>query len=285
MYKVGIICDLNYSRHFLFKSYFYSVKNLYGTPMLVKSTKDLQGIELLFIADDHYEVNKLIWQQEGFIEYCNTNDIEVVVLTNEKILNSYFPWNIDNLIRLNEIKNLYHYTIDVDDCILLGLKLNRCPMSRTVRDQIVVDINNKKDKIVFIGTTKCGKDSYQNRVLCLEKLQKMIDIDIVDPSDVRWNNYFQTIAGYRFVLSPISNGNFFPMRFYEALSVKSIPIHQVKKNTLSYYNIESKFDDCIFFEEPEEVKDKLESFTLKTSHNKLYMEDTLGMMLKKDGLL
>jgi hypothetical protein len=95
----------------------------------------------------------------------------------------------------------------------------------------------------------------------------------------------KTIAGYRFVLSPIGNGNFFTMRFYETLAVGSIPVHQIRNNTLQYYDLEAKFDDCIYFEEPLELKEKIYNFTPLVSHNKLWMEDNVEMLLKKDGLL
>ena len=95
----------------------------------------------------------------------------------------------------------------------------------------------------------------------------------------------QTIARYRFVLSPIGNGNTFPMRFYEVLLVKSIPIHQIRENTLKYYDIEAEYDDCIYFKEPEELQDKIKESTLLTSHNEFWLEDYIKKLLTEDGLL
>ena len=146
MNKVGIICDLKYSRHHLFQSYFHAVENLFGLPRVVKSVDQLYGVELLFIGDDHYSEHKKIWQNNAFIEYCNTHHIKVVALTNEKILNSYFPWNADNLKALKRFHHLHHFAIDVDDCTELGIGLNRTAPSKFFKSLIPTS-KSKLDKI------------------------------------------------------------------------------------------------------------------------------------------
>lgn len=285
MGKVGIICDLNYSRHTLFISYYYTVKNLFGSPRIVNSVDDLYGIKLLFIGDDHYYIHKDIWQSEGFIAYCNVNNIKVVVLTNEKILDSYFPWNVNNLKLLEKFKYLYHYVSDVDDCIKLGLKIHRMQPSLHFKNVMTIDAT-KKDRIVFIGKVDCPMDSYNDRKLLLEKIKKVIEIDIIDVTKgIEWEKYLQITAGYRFALSPFGVGNFFPMRFYEALLVKSIPIQQIKENTLQYYDVEATFDDCIFFQKPDEIPEKIQNCTLKSSHTKVWLEDSLKKRLEEDHLI
>lgn len=279
---VGIIFDTTYTAHHLFYSYFFSVSNIFGLTKNVKTLKDLDGIEMLFIGDDHFESHKKVWQQEGFIEKCNADGIKVVVFTNERILESFFPWNKDNLIKLKKFKNLYHYAIDVDDCKKLGLKLNRQSLSRTFRDEISFKDIEKKNKVVFIGRTN-GK-SYRERRIILDYIQKVIEVDIIEAKIPEWEDYMRTIAGYRFVLSPIGNGNFFPMRFYEALAVYSIPIHQVRENTLDLYDIERGYDDCIFFSRPKDIKAKIQNCTLTRSHNMIWMEDNMETLFNQDNL-
>lgn len=281
MNVVGIICDLEYSRHHLFRSYYYSVKNLYGLPKRVKGIEDLQGLRLLFIGDDHYGPHKEIWQGKGFIEECNKRSIHVVVMTNERIMDAFFPWNKEIFIHLRKFNHLTQYVNDVDDCTKLGLKLNRQAMSRSLAP--INSFPEKKNRMVFVGNVKCG--SYQERVMVLKEIQKVMEVDIIAATIPTWEDYMKTIAGYRFVFSPIGNGNFFPMRFYEALAVGSIPVHQVRNNTLQYYDLERGFDDCIYFEEPNELKEKIRNFTLSTSHNVLWMEDNLEIRLKEDNLL
>lgn len=285
MSNVGIICDLVYARHLLFRYYFHAIENLYGTPVVVNYIEQLDGLEILFMGDDHHEAHRKIWQMPGFIELCNEKNIKVVVFTNERVLNSYFPWNEDIYKQLQGFKNLYHYMSDVDDCIALGKKVHRCTMSVSYKDRINQNLNNKKDKVVFIGATICSRNSYDKRLDCLDKLGKLIDIDIINTGNPSRDLYFQTISEYRFVLSPIGNGNFFSMRFYETLAVKSIPVLQILDNTFDYYDIEATFKDCIYFKQPEELPEKLANFTLKTSYNELWLEDCWKVLLKEDGLL
>jgi len=283
MNNVGMICDLSYDRHHLFKSYYHAIENLYGPPKIVKTVDDLKGIKILFIGDDHYTPHKIVWQQPDFIPYCNINNIKVVVFTNEKILNSFFSWNSDNLIKLKKIKNLYHYTSDVEDCIALGTKVNRMIPSKKLNEAFTI-CSDKKDAVIFIGNVNCPRNSYRNRKNVLEQLQKIMCIDVFPPTIPKWEDYLLRISEYKFVLSPAGNGDFFPMRFYEILNVGSVPIQQVTDKTLEYYDIEKEFKNCIFFKEVEELKEKLESFDLK-QQNPFWLEDYLIDTLRKDGLL
>jgi hypothetical protein len=284
MSKVGIVCDTRFARHHLFESYQHAVLNLYGETRTINSVKDLKGIQLLFIGDDHYGYNKLIWKTPDFIHYCNSHKIKVVALTNETILNSYFPWNVTDLHDLHSFEQLYHYVNDADDCYLLTLQVNRTAPSIFFKDKFPTDIP-KKDKMVFIGTIDCPRNSYHGRKELLEKARKIIDIDIIPATIENWEEYVRIIAGYRFVFSPLGNGNFFPMRFYEALAVESIPVHQVRDTTLSVYTEESSFTDCIFFNNLSDLQEKLSNFTVLRSENKIWMEDNLRTNLTKDGLL
>lgn len=277
--KVGIICDLSYTRHHLFKSYYWAVSNLYGIPVVVNSIDDLKGVQLLFIGDDHYGPHKQVWQSKDFIAYCNINGIKVVVLTNETILRTYFPWNLVDLKKLNKFKCLYHYANDVDDCAELGLLLNRTAPSIHFKPDFDCAFQ-KKDKVVFIGKTECPKNSYQSRKNLLKTISKVIDIDVFDSTIPDWYEYVKLIAGYKYILSPLGNGNFFPMRFYEALAVGSIPIHQVRENTLRAYDIEHAGLNALFFKTIEDLPKLSPSFTPEP----IWMEDTLKLNLIKDKL-
>ena len=280
MRNVGIICDINYERHHLFRSYFNAVKNIYGRVSIVKEISDLENIDILFIGDDHYGPHKKIWMNVSFINYCNAHNIQVVVMTNERILDSYFPWNKEIFLHLTQFDNLIHYVNDVDDAKKLGLRINRTAMSRSI--SFKKWDGPKKDRAVFVGNIKCK--SYSERVGVLNVVRKILPIDVI--TDIpTWDAYMQLISQYRFVFSPIGNGNFFPMRFYEALAVNSIPLHQVRSDTLDYYTTEKKFDDCIFFETVDELKSKLVGFTKEKSHNVIWMEDHLIQYLKEDQLL
>jgi hypothetical protein len=283
MNKVGIICDINYSRHHLFKSYYRAIQNLYGEVQIVNHVDDLKGINLLFICDDHYSVHKAIWQNIMFIGYCNINKIKVVTLTNEKILNSYFPWNEEGLKMLNKFKYLYHYGMDVEDCQQLKLRLNRIPPSIYFEDSFPVN-KDKKDKMVFIGSLSCPKNSYNERKELIRELKKDIDINVYENNIPTWNEYLKIISAYRFILSPIGNGNMITTRFYEVLDVESIPVHQVRENTLKYYDIEANYDDCIFFKDIPELRMRVDACKFNRSYNKIWMEECLQINLTMDFL-
>lgn len=283
MQKVGLICDMNFSRHPQFKSYFYAVEELLGRPVLITNKKQLTDIDLLIVGDDHYDRHKEIFQAPGFIGVCNGLDIPVIVLTTERILNSYFPWNKTNLKVLKGVQNLFHHTADCDDCEALGTTVHRISISSVFKDKYRTD--KKKNGIVFIGSTQCKQGSYDARRKLLEDLIKAgVKIDILDKGVPSWEDYIKTLAEYRFVLSPIGNGNFLTTRFYETLAVGSIPLQQVTDNMLTHYDIEGKFDDCIFFKTVDDLVAKLSLTTLQTSHNELWTEDNLKIIFKQDNI-
>ena len=277
--RIGIVCDMDYSWCFNLKQYYHVIKSLYGSLKIVSGCDDLDDIDLLFIGDDHTVSHKKVITQKGFVEKCNEKDIRVVVFTSERIFDSFFPWNVDNYNFIKRFDNLYHYTADVDDCKKLGTKLHRLTFSKYYKD--FIEPKEKKDAVVFIGhvNTNC----YQERMGVINKIKEFMPVDIIPPTMNKWETYLNALAGYRFVLSPIGNGNIFTFRFYEALLVHSIPIHQVRENTLEYYDIESKFTDCIYFKKPEELRDM--NCLVNQSSSEIWSEDYLEQVLKEDGLL
>lgn len=281
--KVGIICDLEYSKCFNLKQFYYALSALYGQIKIVKSTSDLEGLELLFIGDDHYPGHAEIFTKPGFIERCNALDIKVIVFSPERLLDSFFPHNVEKYNTIKRFKNLIHYTSDVDDCEKLGTKLHRMLFSKAFKSFIDVDINKKKDAIVFVGNIK--NKCYSERKEILNKINNFIPVKIIPTSSISYREYLSILAEYRFVFSPIGNANFFTFRFYEALLVKSIPIHQVRKNTLRYYDIESNYKDCIYFESLKGLPEKIKSFEFQHSHSEFWFEDYLNKILTEDKLL
>jgi len=283
MSVVGIICDLSYSRHRQFRNYYHALEELYGGVRLITDTFGLRGLDILFIGDDHFYNHRPIFTAPGFIEACNDRDIKVVVFTSEKMFGSKFPWNVDNYNFLQKVDNLYHFAYDVDDCEKVGLKLHRLAMSKYYKD--IISDTSKKNKMVFIGRTDCDRNSYDERIQTLNKARVLVPIDIMLPDVERWEDYMKEIAQYRFVFSPLGNGNALVTRFYEILLIHSIPVQQVKPNTLKWYDIEAKFTDCIFFEQPEELPEKLKNFELQKSTSELWLEDYLQKILGEAGLL
>jgi len=287
MDKVGIIYNDAWNRCFNLKQYYHSIKNLYGGVRVVNTCDDLNGLDILFVGDDHHYAHSGVLQLPGFVEKCNADKIKVVAFTAEKIFNAFFEGNVDKFKFMRRFEDLHLYTMDADDCELLGTTLHRPLFSKHYKDFMKVDVENKIDEVVFIGRSdpKLFAGCYAERALELEALQKLMPITIIPPEIELWEDYMKTIAKYRFVLYPAANGNFLGFRFYEILLAKSIPVCRVWKNTLKYYDIEAKFDDCIFYEDVSELPEKIKNFPHQYSHNELWAEDYLGKVLKKDGVL
>ena len=284
MKKVGIVCNLSWNRCFNLKQYYHSIKNLYGEVRLVNTCEDLEGLDILFVGDDHHYAHTAVITIPGFVEKCNANKIKVVVFTAERIFNSFFPQNVDKFKFVHTFNELYLSTMDADDCALLGTKLHRPLFSKDFKNFVDPNVDNKLDEIVFIGSTQAAY-GYDERNAVIKQLSKIMPLTVLPPTIPTWQEYLQTLAKYRFVFYPIGNGNFLGFRFYEILLAKAIPICQVRKNTLKYYDIEGTFDDCIFFENVAELPEKIKNCTLKHSYNELWAEDYLGKVLKADGLL
>jgi len=287
MEKVGIVCDIAWSRCDNLKQYYHYIKNLYKGVKLVNNCEDLDGLDILFVGDDHHPAHTDVITQLGFVEKCNVNKIEVVIFTSERIFDSFFDLNIGKFKHVKRFVNLHLYTMDVDDCELLGTKLHRSLFSKHYKDYVKVDMNNKIDEIVFIGSMdpKMFRGCYKKRTDEIIELQKLMPIKIIPSTIKLWKDYIETLAKYRFVFYPAPNGNFLSFRFYETLLIKSIPVCHVEENTLKYYDIEAKFDDCIFYKDVAEIPEKIKNCTLKHSYNELWAEDYLGKVLKEDNLL
>lgn len=271
----GIICDLSFTRHYSFITYYYTIRNLYGEPKIIKSKDDLD-IDTLFIGDDHWELHRDVLEKPGFIEACNDRNIKVIVFTNERMLNSAFKWNEDIYKNLKRFNNLYHFVCDADDIQLTGLPTNRMALSRSFYNENWR--KKKKDGIVFIGCMDCIVGSYDKRRELVNRARELIGLTVIEPTMKRWEEYMDKLSEYRFVFCPLGNGNFITLKFYEALMVGSIPVHQVMDNTLNYYPIERGLDDCIFFKDLYELKS--ENFKLQSSHNLIFQEDIISEQLK-----
>jgi len=274
----GIICDIEFTRHRSLITYYYAIRNLYGEPKIIKGVEDLD-IDTLFIGDDHFQSHRDIWEKPGFIESCNEKNVKVIVFNNERIFNSYFPWNEDIYKNIRRFKKLYYFHCDIDDVQILGLPINRLALSKNIYNEKWRK-NKKRNNIVFIGRTDCVLNSYANRREFIDKIKKSLKLNIIEPTIEQWEDYMDKISGFRFVLCPLGNGNFITPKFYETLMVGSIPVQQVKENTLNYYPVERGLDDCIFFKDLQELEVKLLMFNLKSSHNLIFHEDIINELLK-----
>lgn len=268
----GVLTNIEYDKHWIFKNYYYSLINVLGNENVkrVQSVHDLSEIDVLFIGDDHFIPNKEIWMTNEFIEKCNTLNIKVFIFNNEKIFKSAFPWNEDIQREVGRFSNLIQFVYDVDDSNILNTQVNKTYMSKYFLDKIEVNNSPKKDKIVFFGATE--GHSYESRRNFLNDIKKYIDVDIIQSSgSVSMSDYMNTISSYKYVLSPLGNGNFVPMRYYESLFVNSIPLQQSTDNIINKFQNEIVNNRGIFFKDIDDLIEKIK--TPLTLNNSYYMED------------
>lgn len=286
--RVGVIVDLelpDYPHGIHRQMCFRAVSNIYENVKRVQTVADLDDIDLLIIADDHHEGHKKVFRHAGFIDHANALNITVLVLTTEKIYDGWFYWDLDHYDIIRRFKNLIIHSIECEDSKLLRTPIYRTLFSRYFENLITVDVSQKKDKIVFMGHT--NHIQYNERMRGIDFMQKNFGnrFEIINPTLPTYADYLRKISEYRFVYSPVGNGNFFTFRFYEALFAKSIPIHQIRRNTLSFYDKEGAIDDAIFFYETEELTAKIANCTTPYSHTEFWQEDNMKELLTKDGLL
>lgn len=267
--NIGVICDVNYSESVFLSSYFHAVNNLFNSVKLVNNIEDLHDVDLLFCGNEHYMPHRAIWDNDAFIEQANKRNIPACIYTAEYIHTSLYPWNRDIQKNLEKFKFLHQRVIDVDDSIKLNKKIARCCISRHYKDAVKAP-EKKLNKCLFIGKM------YPHRQVLCDELKKTIELDIAPHGSSCWNDYINTFASYRFILSPYSNdSNSFHFKFYESLLAGSIPVHQVYDNTLDFYTYEASYKDAIYFKNAEEVAEKISKCDLECSFNKPWLEDEL----------
>ena len=127
--------------------------------------------------------------------------------------------------------------------------------------------NFKKNKTLFIGNYKGG--SYNRRQEFLSEIVKYIDIGILESDpNLKMCDYMNLLSSYKYILSPLGNGDFVPMRYYESIFLGSIPLQQ------STEKIDKKFknEKGIFFINIGDLLEKIENYN-NCMKNDYFMED------------
>lgn len=286
--KVGIVCDLSYTRSIVLSTYYHTVKNLYGDVVVVKEPSDLYDLDMVFVGNEHFGPHRGIWESPWFISICNNKNIQVIIVSAEKILGSPF-WHmgIDQMQKtIESFKNVRQYVWDADDCVKMNKKIMGYSVSKHYEGGIHIP-SEKLNKCVFIGNYT--NPEYEDRRKTLNAINQVIETDIITHFNGSWKEYLETFAKYRYVLSPVSAmSNAFCFRFYEALFAQSIPIHQIRsRDTLNYYPAEKQLEDsrdCIFFTSTDELHEKLKSFDKQRPTNMIWFEDKMRSVLVQDGV-
>ena len=283
--NVGIICNMGDQMHIReictisMSNYYYAINNLFSSVKLINSAHDLNGIDILFLGNDHFEAHKQIWMTEEFINECNRRGIKVFVYSAENILNNVYPHNADIQRNLERFNFLHQRVIDPNDAITLNKKIARCMCSKKYESPVSVPAE-KLNKCIFVGRM------YDHRRSLINELKQTIEIDVVEAPINSWTDYMSVLAKYRFVLSPNSFiANSFHLKFYEALLVDSIPVHQVYDNTLEYYPVEAKYEDALFFKTAAEIPALIANCELERSFNKPWLEEELTEMFLQNDII
>jgi hypothetical protein len=277
MYGIITSIDQNHSTYRIFASITLAVQNILGQiPSPVNSVGSLfsSKIKTLFIVDEHFGPHKDIWMNDNFINYCNQNDIKIVVFNLEKIYNSWFPHNLKIQESLLKFNNLFQFVCDTEDFKLLG---GKSPLMKTMFSKSFVDLfevekveKNTKD-ILFIGSV------YGNRKTLIEKLQNLgLSIFIINNNKGDFSSYLNYLNKYQFILCPIGSGRFLNPRVYESLYVGSTPIIESDDQMFSYYK-----DDLNSFIRLDfnTIKHDIENFSPTFKKYNYWLEDYLEPLL------
>lgn len=271
--KIGLICESHYygspEDKFLsgngglgLSSFYFAMKNIFNDCLIVKSHNDLHSIDIVLIPNYHWQPHRDIWQNYQFREICNNKNILCIFWSAEQILSPHFPWNVDLEYQIDKFNNNKRVVYDVNDAKVLKRSFSRIPISKEYE---FLKINNvkrdKTDRIVFIGNLSLP--AYQRRVETLNELDKHIKYDIYPNRCISTTReYFDVMSQYKYVLNLHStNFNGITIRFYDALLMNSIPVQQVYSDTLEFFPEEKNYKNAIFFENINELIEKLNSQT------------------------
>lgn len=279
--NIGIVCDRSYTRSLLIENYYHIIKNVYGDVKEIHSPSDLKNINLLFIGNEHFIEHRKVWFNREFVDKCNEYDIHVVFITGEKILNTSYPIIEEIQNAIASIKKHNQYVLDVDDAIKMNKKIIGYPMSKYY--QQFFNCSEKNNKCLFIGQYQAP--IYEERRHVLNNINKYVETDIMTNLPNSWKEYLNIYCQYKYSLCPIStNMDGIPTRFYEALLTNCIPILQVRKNTLEHYKEEASVKEAIFFENVDELKEKISNHKYNICETKLWGEDIFKKIFKEDGV-
>jgi hypothetical protein len=256
----GIICEENLPGHSLFANFKLALKNYFQRNFTtVRNVHDLNGLEVLFIVDEHFGPHVDVWKTDNFIDTVNSLNIKVVIFNFEKVYSSQFPWNADHQNKVLKFRRLCQLLSDVQDVDKLNTKnFNKQLLSK---DTTLVNTVTKNNKMVFIGQVNSWYPTRQSVINSFKSRGFDLDVIVTDRK-LTYTEFLNKLNQYKFVLNPLGTGHFLNLRFYEALQLGCIPIQQFTEQMLPMYQQELNY--CVSFKNPEEVTfDILNNFSFK----------------------
>lgn len=254
--------DKTLSAYVLFSSYFYALQNLFGNENITKfsTLNDVQTNDTIFVVDDHFGPNASIFMEPGFINYCNSHNVQLVFFCTERMTSPY--WNHDHTIQKQALfKNVKNFYGDANDIDRFGTKfVVKQLISKHfayLKNNLTLRPEDKIPKFGFIGQIATIQQAswYSNRKKYLDYLSKQqhIPIDLMQSNkNTTFENYYETLSKYKYVINPLGVGDFINIRYYDALFCNSIPIQQSTHAMEKYYS-EFSTTQGYFFQSIEEL--------------------------------
>lgn len=257
MYGIISIDEISFVSHGLFQNFRFALKNTFGDNFKnVNNADDLDGIDVLFIVDEHFDPHVKIWKNDTFINRVNDKNIKVVIFNFEKIYDALFPWNADHQAWVEKFKNLVQLVSDVNDAKKMGKTIvNKQLLSKDSVLMYTPEVR-REDKVLFLG--QISPHVYVRRKQCLQGIRNSRlspNVDIINSDrKLTYAEYLTKLASYRWILNPLGTGDFLNLRFYEALRFGCIPIQQVTQPMIEAYE-ELKMGICYNFVDSTQLPD------------------------------
>lgn len=218
--KAKIICDINpiHSSYRIFYSYVSALKNIHSTTEWVE-----EGFDTLFIIDECFGPHRP--QYLKYVNYCNENNIRVIIFNLEKIFNSHFPESLTVQKWMESFNNHIQYPVDLEDSLLLQKPPTKAMISKTIAQDIlkhcnIIPFENKKNKILFKGSLY----PIRKKQIQIIKQQTNLEVDVYEGNSGSFYDYMNLLNQYKYIIAATGTGIFLNPRFYEALMMQCKPI-------------------------------------------------------------
>lgn len=241
----------------LFKNYKSSLSNYLGSNLEeISNYEQIQGMQNIFIIDEHYFPHRKFILDELFINIVNQNNVRLLIFNTEKIYNQPFKHNIEIQDQLNKFNDYIQFLSDAQDIKKLKPPFPTKQLFTKDFDFKRYESRNKKEELLFIGQIE-GR-AYKNRRKILKKIDKYINIpfEIIESKrKLQYDEFLSIISKYKFLLNPLGNGvsRYLNVRFYEAIGLKTIPVQEIR-NDMKLLNIELEFKNLIYFRHLRDLK-------------------------------
>ena len=159
----------------LFKNYKSSLSNYLGSNLEeINNYEQIQGMQNIFIIDEHYFPHRKFILDELFINIVNQNNVRLLIFNTEKIYNQPFKHNIDIQDQLNKFNDYIQFLSDAQDIKKLKPPFATKQLFTKDFDFKRYESTNKKEEWLFIGQIE-GR-AYENRRKIYKKIDKYINI-------------------------------------------------------------------------------------------------------------